>query len=937
MSSSSNSGSGTSSGPRPVFSHPAARLVKTIPPLQPPQRVNGSVPIDSLGSGNLAPTDVILADAYGPLQISVVPDPFNPSINTIVLSVGFDNQQLGAARRFVLPFRSYELDATGQLVTKSKVKGFNPTTRPIYHGLGAGTHGVHGGSFWFFEDIGEDGAADRQRWENDRVGRRAIWTVWLLSAPAPVVQHAQHILDRFPQPIPSLPPIFDRPAGFPWADTYAALPPSPLAHAPKSKRPLPPVPVKPESLRSIPIASTAAQEPPVAGEPPAPAPDQSKEAEQDQVHEQQQSATPRPSQLRVSSHLKDGSQQIDIQGAPSVTLRNLSSRPPMSDYRNSLVAVDNETGQIIGVLATDVHLDSDHLASPSSPSTTSDGDAEHEAVTPSDELATQPVLLAVEKSAPPTPRASTIIRPASVYRDLDHDRPPSRVASVLRDDTFAPPPLPGKDGNESPSARTSVASAAFFSAAEYETEDEEARALRDNFVSIDGHHAEPHRPDLLHDDDNDDDDARSDASGSTIGGAIVQLWRKARGKTRGAGKTLPPEPPSKVTPRPPRQASEASDRTSRAETAAESFSDEDSDPPSPDDNDDAEAQAAEAGDTPTELGAPVQHSHGHGHCPRSQLRTEDVRTIEDKIWREALESGDLPIDAPYTHLAARGLADSCALSSFMANNREVQSFELSAPGEAPLSKESRSRKPKQVHDYMQGGTVLIEFLAGSTRIGASLIRSAGLDAAAAQGPETPAAAASIAKSNGMLSLVPVVPQHLMRFFGVQTAVTATSSALKTSANGGYALITSLWTDATDWVGSWFSSSTSPAPESDAKIESERRETDSEEWEYAIPDFDPNSLASTPRPVYRRKRPIPSARNGFNVPGNAGASAIASDSAPPNRVHAAAAAASPPKQQVPLPSEIRPEGQRYSVLHIDGLGIGRRTFLRGHPEIEGHLF
>ncbi len=38
----------------------------------------------------------------------------------------------------------------------------------------------------------------------------------------------------------------------------------------------------------------------------------------------------------------------------------------------------------------------------------------------------------------------------------------------------------------------------------------------------------------------------------------------------------------------------------------------------------------------------------------------------------------------------------------------------------------------------------------------------------------------------------------------------------------------------------------------------------EEWSMRIPDFDPNSLASTPRPVYRRKRPVPSAMNGFNI-------------------------------------------------------------------------
>jgi hypothetical protein len=52
---------------------------------------------------------------------------------------------------------------------------------------------LDGGSFWFFEDVGEEGAFDRYRWEKDGVGRRAIWTVWLISTPAPIVLHVQNL------------------------------------------------------------------------------------------------------------------------------------------------------------------------------------------------------------------------------------------------------------------------------------------------------------------------------------------------------------------------------------------------------------------------------------------------------------------------------------------------------------------------------------------------------------------------------------------------------------------------------------------------------------------------------------------------------------------------------------------------------------------------
>ena len=67
----------------------------------------------------------------------------------------------------MLPFRLFSSSDAG-------------TPRATYAGLGAGKHGVDGGSFWFFESPEEPGALDRVRWEANGTGKRAVWTVWLL-------------------------------------------------------------------------------------------------------------------------------------------------------------------------------------------------------------------------------------------------------------------------------------------------------------------------------------------------------------------------------------------------------------------------------------------------------------------------------------------------------------------------------------------------------------------------------------------------------------------------------------------------------------------------------------------------------------------------------------------------------------------------------------
>jgi hypothetical protein len=104
----------------------------------------------------------------------------------------------------------------------------------------------------------------------------------------------------------------------------------------------------------------------------------------------------------------------------------------LSAYRNSLIAVDNETGDIVGVLAENVQLGGNQEASSS--------DEEQEATTPDQDDGPEWVMADGSRAR------SSIIRPASRYVDLDDERvrPPSRAASVLREDTFAPPPIPSK-------------------------------------------------------------------------------------------------------------------------------------------------------------------------------------------------------------------------------------------------------------------------------------------------------------------------------------------------------------------------------------------------------------------------------------------------------------------------------------------------------------
>lgn len=164
-----------------LFAFPSARITKHIPNHTAPTRINGYVEQDALGVGRLpnpsSPNSdsVILFDISGPLSLNSVPDALSPqNTSHLVLSMtpnlqsAPENTNHGAARTHVLHFRSINTNHS------------NLQVRPTYPGLGVGKNGQDGGSFWFFEDVSEEGARDRLEWESRGVGKSAVWTVWLI-------------------------------------------------------------------------------------------------------------------------------------------------------------------------------------------------------------------------------------------------------------------------------------------------------------------------------------------------------------------------------------------------------------------------------------------------------------------------------------------------------------------------------------------------------------------------------------------------------------------------------------------------------------------------------------------------------------------------------------------------------------------------------------
>lgn len=968
-----------------VFSHPAARLIKTVPQLQPPTRINAHITQDTLGVGRTSPSDLVLTDVYGPLSLLVVPDPLDASIATLVLSVGFHDPNLqGAARRFVLPFRSFKRDPiSGQLVSQSQIDGFDAADRTIYPGLGAGLKGLDGGSFWFFEDIGEHGALDRFRWESHKVARRAIWTVWLISTPAPVVLHLQNLLQSYPATVPSLPPWLKERNGYPWQDSYLVhmLPPSLSAeqHQPRHQ-PTSPTLV-PTNLAPADAAAIAIPLDHIAA---TTLPDT----------DQQPCANSNPgSSLSVRANpLGNGSTSISIGDAPKVILRAPNrTPPPPSQYRNSLVAVDNLTGQIVGVLASHVDLGA---TTDSSDDVDADADEQDEAKTPLDEqphflhetttphalgLHNESKLLpelppdlphSITQADSPTPRTSTTVNQnASVYHIPADVSDTCRPPSILAADTFSPPPLPIKQQSPTkreavPSRPTSAVSAAFFTAESdldtMSTYDSDALEIDASTITHDrlctsittiprnaaANDVERHRPELLRDLVLNDDDAASDASGSTVGGPALRMWRKARGKsknkltspaTAAADNANDSKSPIKSC-----RASESSHRTSNAETALETFSDDEM-------AEESQLQQHEQKSVGDDRTRAELNLSRRSHLARSAMCTDQVRHIEDRIWREALEGGHLPIDAPYTHLAARGNPELYS-SSIVSSARSItdgSAIELLSVDHKAPSRERKRRQHTQRaerHNYMQGGTVLIEFLAGSSRIGASLIRSAGL-VASGKDEQSAAQELTVQGSSGtaelalnVLDYVPLLPQHLLSFFGLSSSSHVSGTApqpprLTASSSTSYLPSLSL-PSLPDWFTNFFGFGSSTVAGSsateDETVETMGDPSKAEEWEYAIPEFDPNSLFSTPRPVYRRKRPVPCAMNGFSISAAAPSCASnATDDAQLGARDAATLARSTP--------ETAAANSRYSILHFDSLGVGRRAFLRGMPAVNAACF
>lgn len=168
--------------PQLLFSFPSARITKHIPTHIQATRINGYVEQDSLGMGRLPSpnspnSEITLLDISGPLSLNSVPDALSPQttshlVISLIPNLQSQPQSHGAARTHVLPFRACPTNQN-QLVS-------NVPVRLTYPGLGAGKNGQYGGSFWFFENEAEEGAKDRFEWERRGVGKRAVWTVWLI-------------------------------------------------------------------------------------------------------------------------------------------------------------------------------------------------------------------------------------------------------------------------------------------------------------------------------------------------------------------------------------------------------------------------------------------------------------------------------------------------------------------------------------------------------------------------------------------------------------------------------------------------------------------------------------------------------------------------------------------------------------------------------------
>ncbi|KAL9932987.1 hypothetical protein V8E36_008242 [Tilletia maclaganii] len=471
----------------------------------------------------------------------------------------------------------------------------------------------------------------------------------------------------------------------------------------------------------------------------------------------------------------------EAEETPSVQLRSrVPSRSRTEDafpaeYRHSLVAVDNETGEVLGILASNVVLNNVGPEEDDGDETITTppkgrGGAEEEEEDGGPTPTTSRLRITTDKEAkdlPPKP----LQKPFTAYRDPDIfspyapstdpnkiERPPSRLGQ----ETFAPPPLPAKKEEDGKSVRDSMGSAVFFSAAEElsgaETTDDEREAdeLRtgrremasvpppptDTFRLVGDHPAlrtvEAYREGLLQDDQQEEDGAESDRSGSTVGGILTRAFNKRKKKKAAAAKKAGQQPAAEPEDIAVPEAVEAVEELMNVEPEVEiatppSVSAGEPEAPHP------EAEAEDVLSAIRKPGTGTTRTLLEQHLPRSQLRTSVLIDVEHRVWTEALAQNEIPASAPYTHLAvalnkpssANGAEDegwiSNAPASSSSSKASAASFSYAnehedGGGAAPGMSSRAAAVAAVAGDYVQGGTVLLKFLQGT--ISASMVKPA---------------------------------------------------------------------------------------------------------------------------------------------------------------------------------------------------------------------
>lgn len=94
--------------------------------------------------------------------------------------------------------------------------------------------------------------------------------------------------------------------------------------------------------------------------------------------------------------------------------------------------------------------------------------------------------------------------------------------------------------------------------------------------------------------------------------------------------------------------------------------------------------------------------------------------------------------------------------------------------------------------------------------------------------------------------------------------------------------------------------------------------DADEWEWRVPAFDDTGLHNTPRPVYRRKRPVPSLYGGFQVRQQGDHEDAVAEQEDGSQITSAE-----PMQGY---ETIQRVPSRYSIVHFDHEGVGRHALL-----------